>query len=353
MTSTQQFRTFLWDIDPGYFRLRQALKTVLALLITLWIVRDYPLVTKIVACSVCGFSMQGVVARSFVSQFFHVLLFDIVYFAVFMLGLFIRNYPELKALVFILLGFSVNYIRRFGLQNSMAPVMAWMLCFLATVLPFNFDSDLWTHIQGLIIGLLVGSVVYLVVYPEDYPTLFVNNSNRLFKLLAFGMIDTRRYLLKRAISQSFEREKFVLIKKNINHLIDSNLAINQNDVFSVERKEISEVLIHQYALVHAYSVMLESYRILKIHDYHLSPALRLALSTINKQFIAVFKSLSMSSDYSVHTTHTAVPLALLAEKFSKDELVDTSLVMALLNLKLSFNLFNQHIVALVRVKNGH
>ena len=355
MNYYKQLRFFLWSIDPGYFRLKHAAKTILAILITLWLLEEESLLTKVIAGLACGFSMQGIVAKSYSFRVLHVVLFDVIYCAVFLLGIAVRDSSNLKALVLIGLGFAVNYIRRFGLQNSMAPLMVWMVCFLAIILPLDTLNEVRPPIYGLVVGLAVSAGVLLLVFPENYPRLFVNNSNRLFKLLAKGMRDTRRYLLVRTARQAFEGERFVRFRQNLNQLLDSNQAMEESQVFIKRKNLVSMILIHQYAIVHAYSLMIEAYRILKIHDYQLSPSVRLTLNMINRQFEDLFESLTMKDGYAIFAHKVAGSLnhlSRLTEKLNHEALTEPSVVMAILNLKLSFNLFSQHIVGLLRGDNN-
>lgn len=340
----------LWDVDPGYFRFKHAIKTVLAILVTLWVVRNQSFVIMIVAAIVCGFSMQPVIASRFSAAVLQVLAFDLAYFFAFILGLSLRDSADLRALVFVVLGFSVNYLRRFGLQNSLAPMMIWVLCFMATILPLRtLDQDL-DPVYGLLTGLIVSALVLLLVFPDNYPRLFVNNSNRLFKAMADGLTQIRRHVFKDDGSFDFERESFVQIKNSLDRLLGSNQKIEeQNQLISEDQRELlSDILIHEYALVHAYNALIDAYRILRIHHYQLPQSIRISLIMINKHFASLLASLKMSSDYTVHCEKIAVSLAKLNENLIREHLKDPGLVMIILNLKLSFNLFNQHVGKLVR-----
>lgn len=138
-------RAFFWSMDPGHFQLKQSLKTILAILISLWLMRDEAMITKLMAGAAAGFSMQGVVARTWMMRITHVIFFMLINSVAFSLGLLVRESPVGTAITLVILGFLVNYIRRFGLENSLAPLMAWVLCFLATILPFQHTADAWNH----------------------------------------------------------------------------------------------------------------------------------------------------------------------------------------------------------------
>lgn len=350
MTKSVRLRDLLWDIDPGYFRLKHAIKTILAILITLYIVRNQSFVIMIVATIVCGFSMQPVIAPNFYGAVLRVLSFEFAYFCAFILGLSLRDSVDLRAIIFVILGFSVNYLRRFGLQNSLVPMMIWVLCFMATILPLGTLHQDLEPIYGLLTGLIVSALMLLLVFPDNYPRLFVNNSNRLFKAIAEGLTQIRRHVLKDDGNFDFERESFVQIKDSLDRLLGSNQKIEeQNQLITEEQRElIATILIHEYALVHAYNALIDAYRILRIHHYQLPQSVRVSLIMVNKHFASLFSSLAMSADYKVYCEKISVSLAKLNENLVRERLKDPGLVMVILNLKLSFNLFNQHIAALVR-----
>lgn len=352
MGKLKGLQIFLWDIDPGYFRLKHAAKTILAILIALYLVRNDSYSTKLITGFVCGVSMQPVVANSFSSRALRIFIFDLAYFAAFVIGLHLRDLPTLRTVVLIVLGFTVNYMRRFGLHNSMTPMMVWLLCFFATILPLDSTVQDGGLIHGLVVGLSVSTMVILFVFPDNFPRLFVSNSNRIFRALAKGMKNIRRHVLTAEIAFDFENLPFVRVKERLNRLLNSNRAIEEQDgLFESQQQLISELLIHEYALIQAYNVLIDAYRILRIHNYQLPQSIRVSLIMVNKQFALLFESMCMQADYSVQARKAIVSLKKLNANLAREGLADPSLIMILLNLKLSFNLFNQHVSALLRGDN--
>lgn len=347
-----QLRSKVWSLDPGYLRLKHAAKTVLAIIFVLWLVQDEPLFTKTMAGLACGFSMQGIDAKSFSSRLGQVVVFNLIYFSVFDLGLLVRDSANLTAIVLVLMGFTVNYIRRFNLENSIAPMMAWLLCFCATILPYGSSLQAWQHIHGLVAGLVVSAIAVAFVFPENYPRLFVSNSNQLFTLLANGISDMRTYLLIRKAEFNFDKQLFVQTKSNLYHLLDSNQTIEQSDVFNSHQELISAILIHQYAIVSAYSMMIEAYRVLKIHEFKLSRPLRLILAKINRQFSSLFSTMKMNKDYTFSSSELRVSLQKMSEILNHENITEPTIIIVLLNLKLSLTLINKHVNALLRGDNG-
>ncbi|KTC85230.1 hypothetical protein [Legionella brunensis] len=354
MLSFKRFQSFLWDIDPGYFSLKQAAKTILAILVVLWFVRNEPILVRAMAGVSCAMSMQGSFAKTFSWRVGQIILFDLFYFASFCLGLSIRDSANLKAIILALLGFTVNYCRRFGLQTHVAPLMIWMLCFIATILPFDSSAQAWKHIHGLIAGLAVSAFVMLVVFPENYRRLYIHNSNRFFKYLAQGLKEMRRYLLLPNLSLDFEHQTFLRIKDSMNRLLASNRSIDQSDIFDEQHERlIGEVMICKYALAQAYTMMIEAYRSLRIYQHFWSPEIRLSLSLINKQLSQLFASAKMDESYIVRAKVFEISFANFIQKVNQEKITEPRLIMAILNLNLSLRFMIQQFNKLLEFSHAN
>lgn len=352
MSILKRFQSFLWDIDPGYFCLKQAIKTVLALLIALWFVRDQPILTKAMAGMSCAVSMQGAFAKTFSWRVGQVILFDLLYFASFCLGLLIRDSAHLKAIVLVLLGFTVNYCRRFGLQTNVAPFMIWLLCFVATILPFEATADAWRHIHGLVIGLVVAAIVMLVVFPENYQRLYVHNSNRFFKHLSRGLNELRRSLL--LPERSFKLQRVMTIKDSLNRLLASNRGIDQSNIFDEKQENlIGQIMVCEYALTQAYTIMIETYRSLNIHQHFWSREIRLSLSLINKQISQWFASATMDKSYHVKAEAIQISFERFVQGVSREKITEPGLIIAILNLNLSLKFMVQQFERLLDLDHGN
>lgn len=335
----------LWNIDPGYFRLKHAAKTILAILITLWLLQDEPRAFKLMAGIATGFSMQGVVAISFFSRLVQIVVLDTAYCLTFILGLLVRDSAGLSACLLVVVGFVANYVRRFGLKTSVAPMMGWSLCFFATVLPFANTSQVWSHMYGLILALLVSALVNGFVFPENYPRLFVSNSNRLFNVLAQGMREIRRYVLNVNAESGFDEAGFTQIMNTLSRLLESNQAMGESEFFVDEDNKLGDILLQQYALVHSFMMMIDAYHALLRHHHQLSRPARRGLSQIYSRFEKLFASMTMQPDYSVKSR---IALVSFAKPLAYTQPSEPAVIIVLLNLKLSFNLFNRHIASLIR-----
>lgn len=348
IVTVNQLRTYFWHIDPGYFNLKQAVKVILAILLALWWVRDEGMLTQIIAGIASGTSVQGVVAKSLATRIAHIVIFDIIYFAALVLGFSARDFPHWTALLLVVWGFLANYIRRFGLENSKAPMMAWVLCFLATAVPLRETTEPQALIYGVVVGFLVSAIVIICVFPENYPRLFINNSNRFFQNLAQGLEEMRRHVVASKGGGAFANLPFVSRKATLDKLLSSNQVIQQSTVFANEQKKISHILIQQYALLNAYSLMVEVYHSLWTHKRQLPHEAVLALDYMSEEFTRSFSTMTLHADYLVYTECPNIILPNLAEKLGKVPLTEPPIVMALLNFKLSFDLLNQHEAKLLR-----
>ncbi len=348
IVTVNQLRTYFWQIDPGYFNLKQATKTILAVLLTLWWMRDEELLTQVIAGIASGTSLQGVVAKSLAMRLAHIVIFDAIYFTALALGFAARDFPHWTAILLIVWGFLANYIRRFGLENSKAPMMAWVLCFLATVVPYTGSAEVHELIYGVVVGFLVSALVIICIFPENYPRLFINNSNRFFKNLAQGLEEMRRHVITPKAGTVFASLPFVARKATLEKLLSSNQAIQQSSVFANQQKRVGHILIQQYALLNAYALMVEVYHSLWTHKRQLPHEAILALDYMSDEFTRLFSTMRVRADYLVDTECPNIILPNLAEKLGRVPPSEPAIVMALLNFKLSFDLLNQHEAKLLR-----
>ena len=348
MATNKRLRAYFWAIDPGYFNLKHAVKTILAILLSLLLVHNEATSTKVIAVIISGFAVQGLVANTFSSRIIQLMMFDMVYFAVLLLGVAVRDSGNWTAITLVLLGFAVNYARRFGLENSRAPMMIWVLCFVVTMLPFSATVQLGALVYGAGVGFIVSALVELFIFPQNDAHLFVNNSNQFFKTLAYGLQEMRRYVLVSSEQVNFENVSFVIIKTTLERMLESNQAIQGDKFFDDEQKQIDHILMQQYALLNAYSLLIDVYRSLWANKYHMSRASVLALSYLCNQFSRLFMTTNISENYIVSVAYSPTLLPDLAKKLGKLSLVDSTLIMALLNFKLGFDLFKHHEKKLLR-----
>lgn len=343
---------FLWEKDPGYFKLKHALKTIIGIFVSMLLAYNHPSIGKLMAGVACGVSMQGIIAKSFWRRVGQILFFNSLYFFVFLAGLLVRDNVTQTAVLLTGMAFFVNYIRRFDLQTSLAPTMAWLLCFMATVLPFKNPGVAFPDVHGLLIGLGVSTVMVLFIFPENYQRLFVDNTGRIFKILYFGMKEIRIHVLGIKKRRYFDDYFFNYGQISLFRLIDSNQSIEDSQVFDDKQGKVTEIMIHLYAFINAYQMMIDAYKTLMNESHYFSYPIRMALSQATKSCMELLSQLEFQENsLQFKSEIDYIPLIKLTEKLQQKVLHDPVLVIALLNIKLAFILFNQHAGKLLRMSH--
>lgn len=353
MPSISQARTYFWNIDPGYFKLKHGFKTILAIALSLWLVNDGTTVTKLMAGTASGFAMQGAVAKTWTRRFLQVMVLDCIYFLAFTLGLVVHDAPDLTAVTLVLLAFIANYMRRFNMEWSVAPLTVWTLCFLATILPVDDVHEAWRHLSAVLVGFAVSAGIILLIFPENYPRLFINNANRFFHLLGQGLQEMRAYLLMPPEAVDFSRLPFVVTRQGLTALLDSSQAMQLGMVLVKNERMIHTLLTGEYGLLHAYSQLIEAYHVLFINQYRLPLPARLAICHLTRQYAHFIADLEVGKQFDIVVLHQMSPIPNITKQLRDLPLVDPAIVTALLNMKLGFELLHYQLTKLDGGNNGN
>lgn len=330
----------IWAIDPGYLHLKQGIKTILAIALSLWFMRHQAPITQVMASIACGFSMQGVVAHTVYQRLRHIVLFDAVFFSVFILGLMVRDSTLWSGLVLALLGFVVNYIRRFGLERSMAPMMVWMLCFLSILLPMTNNQTIWQPIYGMVIGFGC-SAFMLLIWPDNYARLFVENANRFLQTFAAGLEAMRRALIIHSSTEGALSFPFEKTQATLRRLMESNVVLHHKlEAFSQARRH--HILIEYYALMNAFSLLNDAMQRLLLEPQVASRSLVLLLARSYKQYAREFLALRVGLDYAFIGTQKRNFLTYSSQDKWQVNRPSAPVIIMMLNFKLGFNLLRQH-----------
>lgn len=335
-------RRFFWQIDPGYFRLKLALKTVLAILISLWWTRDQVMITQLMAATASGFSMQGVVARDFNRRIVQVIIFSFSYFAAFMLGLWARDVLLKTNLVLIGMAFVVNYCRRFNLRYSIAPMMVWMLCFVATILPFPSKAVAISHLDGLVKGLTVSAAVLLLVWPENYKRLFRQNSMMYFIILRDNYRTCARWLAM--IMTKGDLLPVKSMRDDLANLLESNRILETSQSLTRNNPKMLNATAQQHALKQAFFLLTEALlSIQRKRELLPKPVIPLLVDLLY-QTARLFDHLDMDKRLQLTgNVDKRISLSKLNQRLAELDISEPQSVMILMNIKMSIQLINQHI----------
>jgi hypothetical protein len=342
--NVHQIKQNLWQVDPGCFRLIHAVKTLIAISICLWIYSDASLLEKLFAGVASGFSIQGIDASTRKMQIVQIILSALAYSVTFLLGIFVSFSGMLTTITLMLLGFSVIYVRRFGPLFTYGPMLAWVFCFLATILPIESFSQGLNNIDGLIAGLIIAAFIYLFILPENHINLLLKNSQLFYQELAQGLLLAKKSIHLNINQADFDKQFFSNSKNNLLNLTSINQSINQYLLTSSIERNASRLITSQYTMLKAYSMLVEAFHGLlksekKIPDSIHHP-LAILLDTLSKTLSKV--------QFNSNLECMGLPLELeayfdkLNHVLTNIHLDDNQLIIALLNMKLSLRLLNKN-----------
>lgn len=347
LMTMNSLRTYLWSIDPGRFQLKQATKTLLAIVLSLAVLRHASLETMIVAGIASGASMQGVIAASLRTRLLHVFVFNMVYSWSFIFGFLVRNNSHFASFSLVFMGFFVNYIRRFGLSHSLIPMMIWLMCFLAIALPFQKETSMWVPAYGLLVGFFISSLMILFFFPDNYYRLFIENSIRFFEGLSQGLSAIKQQLTSPDHSCDFSQLSFVSIRTSLRCLLDTNQAIEERAVSANKNAKIDAVLMHQYALLNAYSLMVDACHMLWNSSRCIPSEDQLIVGSMFQRISAIFSTMRIDDAGMIVADGSMDDLSTLTEKMRVIPLRDPLIIMVILNLKLGLDLLKRQITLLL------
>ncbi len=165
----------LFFSDPGYLCLKQALKTVTALLLSVAFCHFF-LENLIAPPFLIIFLMQAHQGKTKKQKMFTQALAFIVFTMCFFIGVYLKAY---SLLVFhsglILLAFLAFYVQRFGERFTRFPLFAWVMYFFALILPPQNSTQLWYNFIGVLMDFPITFILYFYVFPDSNKKIFFDN----------------------------------------------------------------------------------------------------------------------------------------------------------------------------------
>ncbi|KTD78396.1 hypothetical protein [Legionella waltersii] len=340
-------RHYLLDLSPGIPAFKQASKTILGILITLFLLRNETLGLQLLAAICTGMSIQTVSATPFLLRLYQMIIYDLLFISVFYLGYFVKN-SELLTIVFLTgLGFTVNYCKSYVLERSPAPFMIWLLGFIATLLPTQDFSNFTTPLLSFLYGFGVSIPFILFLFPPPDPlTLFQNNKKKLFLLLGQGISELmspnfEKQNMKKdvyRICQRLEKRMYSLLSLN-QRLLDS-IQLNRNKPHQLKVLQIS------YALVNVYAMLVHSLN--RINTVHLSPDMNEAVHANSIQILNALSYLSSKRNIAFKSTMDSMTLINMMPMIVHQKMDQTEMISPLIQVSHCFELMKSQIEQLLR-----
>lgn len=282
----------LWDKDPGYFRIKQGLKTILAILIVMIITFTAPFSVKLVAGITAGFAMQAITGQNQKEQFQFILIAFPIYFLCYLIGYITRNFGMLSDIVLAILGFLAMYVRKFGSKFTFAPILAWTFCFFGVIFSIPLQ-EYFLVVYGLLLGLCISGLVFLLIFPEKKQNLYFNNLKLFFNCYS-NALQWLAYILMNGTNLKTYNDKKIALRDRIFHLCLYNGDIAQKYIDSNGYSRLNKLYTKQYALAKNLSMILEGFEHLIITNKILSDIVRSHLFTIIAIYATAISNLHIS-----------------------------------------------------------
>lgn len=288
----------LWEEDPGYFRLKQSCKTVLAILLIGLITLPAPLLVKFFAALSAGFAMQAIVGNTRKSQIKFILIAFPVYLFCFMLGSFSKMDTLFSSSVLVILGFFAIYLKQYGPEFNFAPIIAWSFAFLGIILPINNQSQ-WLIFGSILLGLTVAGLIYLFLFPELKAKLFYSNINKFFKEYAVILQWLAHILIHKTDLKHFQQHretyKEYLFRLTV---VNGDITQNRTGIKNVFATRMYRIYVKQYALAKIASMIMEAFETLIRQKITLTDTVRSHLFTVFAIYAAAIANIDVAHSQS-------------------------------------------------------
>lgn len=182
----------LRERDPGLLRLTQALKTVLAVLISLAIFYGSPTEKRLFAAISTAFLMQCTSTGGRRRQQLTLLVSGLSMMLVAGLGAALYRFPWAQHLLLVALALAVFYVIRFLPDQNQFPIFGFILCLLAIHLGGG-SAGARADVMAVAVALPVAFATYFAIRPPDRLAAFIE-ATRLFCLETAAALDVLRRL---------------------------------------------------------------------------------------------------------------------------------------------------------------
>lgn len=331
----------MWRADPGNLRLKQACRTILAVLLSILITWNAAFLTRIFAGLVAGFCVQGIQGHTLRHRLLHVLLLSSAYMLVFTAGVLCNHHRVAASLLLAALAFIVFYLQKYTETVSFPPMMLWTCCYLATILPLPEAIEAARHLPALLIGCFCAILVALVIFPKNTREMFQENDDTLLSFardslhlclphVAFGM------------SASTFSERYFEQKYRMLALLELSQTMLDTRGAAELPPQAAQYLLCQYGLIKALSMLYESYEVIMAQQGKLPRQTAVALSRSLKKYRLLLSKLIKKQPFKPQTVKKA--LASFNQHILELEIDDHSLITAIMNIKLAMNVLSKTLI---------
>lgn len=251
----------MWGLDPGYFKLKNAAKTTLSLMIAVFIAYHFlGKMPAVLAGFAAIFSTQGVMDDPWRKRLLALFLIGLCSLAAYVSAALIK--PDIISLeiLLIILAFFALYVRRFGPRFMVPPINVWALCLVGGILPHEPPRLILENGGGYIVGLLVSWVVHFTVFSLDKRRLYYENIEQLKEIFVESLVWLEQYFIN-----GFPTEAFLSKNRKFLNEIVKCVAVNEtilesmSNAGSAEANKFAKNQMICYALQKDFSILFEGF----------------------------------------------------------------------------------------------
>ena len=294
--------------DPGLMQTRKAIKSTLALLITLFIIFFWvPKIGVLFACigamfiTVCS---EGGNTKKRVNSLF---IASMGFFIALTLGWLLYPYTIIANIVLILLTFIAFYIRRFGARYLLFPPTAVVIYLLAISFPVQSMRDGLFESLAMLIAGVVAIMVFLSLWRDQSPLLSVRHQmSRIFKRYDTLLTALINDIERNAPVTTYRHQRELLVRLG-EDLSDMFTSLGKVTLQHYTQTWVEQFWVKQFAFYKALTMVWESLLQLSKNENHVE----LNHDQIIIQLLAIQHQLHNISDAycQFHTKNDITPLS--------------------------------------------
>ncbi len=213
----------IWALDPGYFRLKNASKTTIGLIIAVFLAYNFlGKMPALLAGFAAIFSTQGVLDDPWKKRLLAIFITGICSLMAYLAGALLKPHVVRLELLLVVLAFFALYVRRFGPRFMLPPINVWLTCLMGGILPHEPPILIFQNGSAYVLGLLVASIVHFTVFSLDKRRLFYANINQLKDVFVESILWLEQYFIN-----GVPRESFISKNKELSDEIVKLVTINE------------------------------------------------------------------------------------------------------------------------------
>lgn len=272
--------------DHGFLRLKQALKTLLVLCLSIAALYQQPLMVKVSACMVTGFGMQCIVGTEQRSQLLSSILAFISLTLCYALGMLSKHIDWMPVIILTIGAFFSFYIQRIGNGYLFTGLFSWSMIFVGTIFPTNSFLAIGQNILGCIISSGIALIINFLIWPRDPKKIFLNNLEN-YLLISQECIQRLEKSFSRITLQ--DNAKFL---QEEGYRLRQSILLNQTIIEQIDQYQkdhinhpLRQVFAQQFSLGKAISMLLESSDQLQVYKREIPPAIKKTIAQLLRYFL--------------------------------------------------------------------